>query len=353
MKIAFLLPSLDAKGPEIFTDNLIRGLLDEGCLCEVFYFNESVISPLSFPVKCTKLCFWRLYDFHDFDIVHTTMAKPDIYMALYGRQIKAKWVSGIHCFMKEDLLQLRGRVKATLYGWLWTNALKKAKNIIVSSIPMQRYYKNMLKEHDVNWKVIPYGIPAKEIVEIDDRTKRLLLDIKAKYTVLAGCGLLIKRKGFYQMINYLQHNEKAAVVLIGDGECRQELVAQAKSLNVSERLFFLGMRPNSINYYPFFDIYCMCSNSEGFGLAMLEAMFLGLPVVCSELDIYKEYFSKDDVSFFRYANQDSFNKAVDVAIANKEHYKNCSLKLYNEKFSLKTMAVKHKELYVELLKTSK
>lgn len=344
MKIAFLLPSLDTKGPEVFTDNLIRGLMAEGCTCEVFYFNDSFL-PISFPVKCTKISFRKLYDFEGFDIVHTTMAKPDIYVAWHKKNIKAKWVSAIHCFMKEDLKQLRGSLKAALYSWLWIHALRRAENIIVSSTPMLHYYEDLLCNVDVSWKIIPYGIPMKKIEEIDVATKEKLLNLKSQYTVLVGCGLLIKRKGFYQLINYLQHNEKVAVVLIGDGECKEELVAQAKRLDLSDRVLFLGFRLNSINYYSYFDVYCMSSNSEGFGLAMLEAMSLGMPLVCSDLDIYKDYFSPEDIALFQFGNQDSFNQAVDKVLSNKEQYAQNSLRLFNENFSLESMAKKHLNFY--------
>lgn len=349
MRIAFLLPSLDAKGPEFFTDNLIRGLMNEGCICEVFYFNNSS-SPIFFSVKCTKISFRKLYSFSDFDIVHTTMAKPDIYMALHKKKIKAQWVSGIHCFMKEDLRQSHGALKTALYSWMWIHALSKAENIIVSSAPMLCYYKNLLCSIDLSWEIIPYGIPERKVEEIDTATKEKLLAIKSRYSVLMGCGLLIKRKGFYQLINYLQHNEKVAVILIGDGECMEDLVAQAKRLNVSERLFFLGFRSNSMNYYPYSDIYCMSSNSEGFGLAMLEALSLGMPLVCSDLDIYKDYFSHRDVSLFRFGDQNSFNYAVNEVLLNKEQYAQNSLRLFNEHFSLKSMSKRHVDFYKKLLR---
>lgn len=344
MKIAFLLPSLDVKGPGIFTDNLIQGLMDEGCICEVFYFNESLMS-IPFSVKCTKINFIKPYDFSDFDIVHTTMAKPDIYMALHRKVIKTKWISGIHNFIKEDLEQVHGTLKTILYSWIWTCALKKANNIIVSSSFMLQYYKKLLRNSSTSWKIIPYGIPEKQVEDIDDATKKMLLSLKAKYTVLVGCGLLIKRKGFYQLINYLRYNEKAAVVLIGDGECKEELVLLARQINVLDRVIFLGFRSNSMNYYPYFDIYCMCSNSEGFGLAMLEAMSLGMPLVCSDLDIYKDYFPRQDISLFQFGNQESFNQAVDKVFFNQEQYARNSLFLFQNYFSLKSMINAHLDFY--------
>lgn len=348
MKIAFLLPSLDEKGPEIFTENLIKGLLIQGCVCEVFYFNDST-RPINFPVRCTKISFYKAYDFSSFDIVQSTMAKPDIYMALHKNKIKSIWVSAIHCFMKEDLKQTYCFLKSWIYGKVWAEALKKTSNIIVSSNPMLTYYKKLLQNNSIRWELIPYGIPKPILESVDYDTSNKLLRLKSQYTVLVGCGSLIKRKGFYQLVNYLSHNLQAAVVLIGEGECRVELEKQAEALKVKERLLFLGYRSKSVNYYPYFDVYCMCSNSEGFGLAMLEAMSLGLPVVCSQLDIYQGYFAFDDVAFFKFGNQETFNQAVDKAILNKNYYSNRSLDVFSKKFSLESMAKSHVGFYNELI----
>lgn len=347
MKIAFILPSLDEKGPEIFTDNLIQGLLLKGHSCEVFYFNKS-LREMHFSVKCTRIHFLRVHDFSDFDIVHTTMAKPDIYMALYRNKINKPWVSGIHCFMKEDLRQIRGWFKTWLYVKMWTYALCKANNVVVSSISMLDYYKRLLHE-EKKWAVIPYGIPLRKTESIDAMAKKKLLDLKSKYIVLVGCGLLIKRKGFYQLVNYLSHNPNAAVVLIGEGECRNELAEQSQKLGVQDRLLLLGYRTKSMNYYPFCDIYCMSSNSEGFGLAMLEAMSVGLPIVCSDLEIYRDYMSAENFSFFEFGVQESFNQAVDAVIQRKDYYAKKSFETFQKNFSLDSMADKHVKFYDEIL----
>ena len=346
MRIAYILPSLNKTGPTIFTYNLINGVVEAGHECEVFYFKNTV-EQLDFSVKCTKITLFKFTDFSDFDIVHSTMAKPDIYLALHLFRIKIPVVTGFHCFMKEDLGQLYGRIKTFIYSFIWKLALYKIKNRIVSSFPMKGYYRALLGE-DANEKVecIPYGIPEINISPIDADTENLLLNLRSKYSIiLVGCGSLIKRKGFYQMINYLSVNPNAAVVLIGEGEEHSTLVFQAESLNVVDRVVFLGFRTNSYNYYPYFDIFCMTSNSEGFGLAMLEAMSIGLPVVCSDLDIYREFFTPEQISLFEFGNQQSFNFAVDRIIQRKNYFSECSHKLFKNKFSIKSMTEKHIDFY--------
>jgi glycosyltransferase involved in cell wall biosynthesis len=345
MKIAFLLPSLSNKGPVIFTYNLIKGLLERGIECEVFYFNEPV--ELVFSVKCTKIGFFKPFDFSSFDVVHSTMAKPDAYIFIHKNNIKAKKVSSLHCFVDEDLIQLRGKLIGGIYSFIWLYCLKNIKNLIFSSNEMSKYYFKKLKEKKRRLStIIPYGIPNPIVQKIDDKSDLLLRNLRLEYkTILLGCGNLIKRKGFYQLINYLATNDNAAVVIIGDGICLDELKEQAIRMGVLQRTVFLGFRENSFNYYSYCDIFCMSSNSEGFGLAMLEAMSLGMPIVCSDLEIYKDYFTSDFISLFQFGNENSFNSAINLVINNKEKYISGSHTLFKKYFSLKIMSERHKEFY--------
>lgn len=348
MKIAFLLPSLAAKGPIIFTLNLVKGLIQKDCQCEIFYFND-VDDVLDFPVKCTKIAFLQSYDFYGFDVVHSTMAKPDIYLAIHRNKIASKKICSMHCFLKEDILQLRGKIKMLVFSKLWVWALRRIDTIIVSTPAMHIYYERLVgRKVFQRFDVIEYGIPMPQIEDIDCQTRDLLEKLRSKYSVLGGCGSLIKRKGFFQLINYLQHNPLAAVVLIGQGECFDELREQSQKLGVGDRVIFLGFRTNSYNYYRYMDLFCMSSNSEGFGLAMLEAMSLGMPIVCSDLDIYTNYFTPDAISLFEFGVQGSFDAAVDKVIAEPEKYRVGAIKTFEEHFSLSQMSAKHILIYLDL-----
>ena len=64
MKIAFLIPAIDAMGPNIFTFNLIKGLIALNSFdCEVFHFDRGSkdIKQLEFPVKVTVLDFNKTF----------------------------------------------------------------------------------------------------------------------------------------------------------------------------------------------------------------------------------------------------------------------------------------------------
>ena len=349
MKIAFILPSLANKGPIVFTKYLIEGLKGKVDYIEVFYFRDIVELDLGVPTK--QINFFEKLDFDDFDIVHTTMIKADLYSWWNKKNISKKAVVSMHNYLVEDLNFLYKPFKAKVFTFLWKMSLNSINHIIVSSEDQLNYYKKLLGNQK-EFTLIPYGINKKEFKEIDLKEKQLLEALKSQYKVIGSCGLLIERKGFKQLIEFLINNSNFAVVLIGDGEDRSNLESLIEKYSLKDRFFLLGFKDNSIDYYKYFDIYAMTSYSEGFGLAMLEAMSQSLPVVCSNLPLYREYFDDTNVALFEPNNIESLSNAIYKVSENMDYYKNASYKLFKEKFSLDVMVDRHIELYKKVMSES-
>jgi glycosyltransferase involved in cell wall biosynthesis len=66
--------------------------------------------------------------------------------------------------------------------------------------------------------------------------------------------------------------------LVGWGALRQKLLDLANEI-APLRCVIAGAAENLGDYYSAFDAFCLPSESEGFGLATLEAMFCGVPVI--------------------------------------------------------------------------
>lgn len=72
------------------------------------------------------------------------------------------------------------------------------------------------------------------------------------------------------------------LLIIGEGELRGELASLASTLNLNDRVHFLGHRTNPYSYLASADFFILSSKWEGFGLALLEAMALGLPAIATD-----------------------------------------------------------------------
>ena len=72
------------------------------------------------------------------------------------------------------------------------------------------------------------------------------------------------------------------LVLIGDGPCQEPLRAQATRLGIADAVTFAGERVgHTNNIHQLFDVSVLCSLSEGFPNALVEAMAAGVPVVAT------------------------------------------------------------------------
>ena len=73
----------------------------------------------------------------------------------------------------------------------------------------------------------------------------------------------------------------ARLIMIGDGPERPRAVEAAQALGVEERVTFLGKHGAVEELLSCADLFLLPSESESFGLAALEAMASGTPVVVS------------------------------------------------------------------------
>ncbi|GBD07509.1 N-acetyl-alpha-D-glucosaminyl L-malate synthase [bacterium HR21] len=73
----------------------------------------------------------------------------------------------------------------------------------------------------------------------------------------------------------------AKLILIGDGPERSEAERLARQLGVDEHVRCLGKQPVTPELLSIADIFLLPSQSESFGLAALEAMSCGVPVVAT------------------------------------------------------------------------
>ncbi len=73
----------------------------------------------------------------------------------------------------------------------------------------------------------------------------------------------------------------AHVLLIGDGECRGRVAAEARELGLEDRILFTGFRTDVLSLVHGMDCFVMCSVLEGLCTSLLDALALRCPCVGS------------------------------------------------------------------------
>lgn len=139
-----------------------------------------------------------------------------------------------------------------------------------------------LPELENKIEIIPNGISI-ERFENAPAFNRASINVSADRPVILFIGRFEKQKDHTTLLRALIQVPDAQLVLVGDGSTRPEIEALAEMLGIADRVFFLGCRQDVPQLIKMADIYVHSSLWEGFGIAAIEAMAGGLPVVASRV----------------------------------------------------------------------
>ena len=92
----------------------------------------------------------------------------------------------------------------------------------------------------------------------------------------------VKRvKDVIRIFSRIHHAMPSTLLMIGDGPDRDDAEREARDLGVADDVRFLGRIDSVASLLRASDLFLLPSQSESFGLAALEAMACGVPVVAS------------------------------------------------------------------------
>ncbi len=143
--------------------------------------------------------------------------------------------------------------------------------------------------------VIPPGPEVERYLRGNRERMRAKLGLPPSAQVVGALGRLVYKKGFGHLISamrfVLANLPDTYCIIGGDGDLREELVAQAQRLGVAERVIFVGpvAWEDTPDYYALCDVVAVPSvvdaagNVDGLPLVLLEAMASGRPVIASRV----------------------------------------------------------------------
>lgn len=95
-------------------------------------------------------------------------------------------------------------------------------------------------------------------------------------------GRLTEAKDQNNLLHAFSKIECAKLMIVGQGEKKDDLKKLAKDLNIDDRVVLAGAHPDIQAYYNAADCFVLSSAWEGFGLVLAEAMACGLPVISTD-----------------------------------------------------------------------
>jgi glycosyltransferase involved in cell wall biosynthesis len=128
--------------------------------------------------------------------------------------------------------------------------------------------------------VVTNGI---DIERFQNASAAKLSQISTKKRIIMMVARLEIPKDHFTLIRAVDMLPNTQLFLIGDGKLRLELETLITELGLNSRVFLLGKRSDIPHLLKCADIYVHSSEWEGFGIAVLEAMAAGLPIVATDV----------------------------------------------------------------------
>jgi glycosyltransferase involved in cell wall biosynthesis len=108
---------------------------------------------------------------------------------------------------------------------------------------------------------------------------------------------LAKVKGIEYLIEAISQLKDVELEIAGDGPERSELERTVTVFGVSDEVTFTGWIDDVGREMSTWDVYAQPSVAEGFGIAALEAMAHGIPVVASDVGGLREIVIDGETGF--------------------------------------------------------
>ena len=181
---------------------------------------------------------------------------------------------------------------------LETRALSRyARHIIACGHTVARVQQPRFKDKKLD--VIPNPVPdLPKITEEQQQHARLEFLTNKEGLLLISVGRLIPEKGYADLIDAFTRAfpslpQPAKLLIAGKGPWKTELQAQIDKNEMTESIKLIGERDDVPVLLAAGDIYISSSHYEGQSLAVLEAMFSGLPVIATDVGDNRQIISAD------------------------------------------------------------
>lgn len=165
-----------------------------------------------------------------------------------------------------------------------------------------------------------------DLAKIELLSEETALEKSPQFT-LVSIGRLTEQKRFDRLIRLAARLKKEGfdfrIQIIGEGELRTELENLSKELETETVVEFLGFMSNPFPILKNADLMVSTSASEGFGLVVVEAMALNVPVVATKTAGPTEIIENDQYGLLCEQDDESIYNAVKKLMADENlraHY---------------------------------
>lgn len=361
MKILHTITSLELGGAEKLLTELIPAQISLGYHVEVLIMSDinavflDNLKASRVPVHVSKynsISSWKnMFEIKKyakkgkFDVVHSHLTHAQYWTSLASRIDFSKK----RIYVTTEHSTSNNRRHKTIFKIIDRFIYKPYKKIISISPATETSLKKWIGGDEKRFEIIENGVDLSRFSQgkkIDLSEYGLHEDDK----IIIMISRFHKAKDQDTVIKSLEFLPKIyKLVLVGDGERREELEKLVKEKNLCSRVFFLGIRKDIPDLLKTAYISVQSSIFEGFGITALESMSAGVPTIATDVPGLAEVV-KDGGILFSVGDFKGLAKIIFSLERNDkyEKIKNSGIKKSNL-YDIKITAQKYIDLYKRLV----
>jgi len=293
--ILHLTGCLAGGGAETILRSLCRDQRAQGYLVTVIYFYETRGSKAArADLRQIGCCVYQInplmllirsdlrQQLMQADILHTHLLNLEIYGLILSGLFKKKWIASRY-------LPLITRRRRQLINRL---TLHKADAVICISRTIKNFLTDQMPAADKCHVVYP-GLHPQEMIR-----RQQGMDVRAVYRLGTNPfalipARLVEQKGLLSFLEAIASVETDLknwyFIFAGSGPLRESLQARAQRAGLNDRIIFANYRENIFDFMQQADLIILPSLWEGFGMALLEAMHFGKPIITTDIPAVREW----------------------------------------------------------------
>ncbi|MBW6441313.1 glycosyltransferase family 4 protein [Patescibacteria group bacterium] len=342
MKILYVLNSSKFGGMEVHVADLVRGMkkkdheifvwCPEGEMMEIYKSDGAMGIEQKIKFDIDPVYIFKLTKFlknNSIDIIHAHELKAvtNALLAGFFAGVKVR-VSHTHTPISEWRINKIIRFFTTLgYSFL-------INFFTTTEIALTQSRKNIKMKEGMRGDkltIIPNGLDTSKLLVSSIQRYEYEKEIKSRYNIPEGAfvfgnlGRITVEKGHEILVrafakfleSHLFRRENFYLMLVGGGALEDKIKNLTKELGIEENVVITGRFEDSekIKYLSTFDVFVFPTFAEGFGIVLIEALSMGIPTICSDLEVLKEvgggfvdFFKVGDFNDLSDNMEDEYNK---------------------------------------------
>ncbi len=302
LRAIFVTVSLYPAGAERHAVSVLNGLVARGHECHVVHVkdeNPSLIDLVRLGEKGTIRCLnaTRYLDrraLADF-AAHIARIGPSVIVAANPYSLMYSWlalrlsrrrVPLVVTYHSNRLLGVKEQLQMCLYRWFFWAA---ECSVFVCEKQRRRWLRRAVFSR--RNEVIYNGVDTEAFCDrsgpVDRARLRSALRFSEEDYVIGISARLRPEKNHVQLVDAVAMLRNAGiparVLMIGDGDLREVIESRARDLQVEQHVVITGFQQDVRPYIAACDVMVLCSHTEAFSLAAIEAMAMCKPVVHSDV----------------------------------------------------------------------